>query len=385
MDKKSRFLGCLLGGAAGDALGYPVEFIGEPAIRNRFGPAGIGRLDQAGQPALISDDTQMTLFTANALLFAETHRRIGAPGGTMEGATTACYRDWLRTQEESYPLPDRDHTAWLVHVPELFHRRAPGNTCLNAVAQGASGTVERPINPSKGCGGIMRVAPIGLHAARPEGAGLLAVRNAAMTHGHELGYLPSGVLGYCVSALAHEENTSVFSAVQRGMEWVARQFPDAAHLPELTALVERAIRLSHRNLSDDQAIRELGEGWVAEETLAIAVYCALKYEHDFDRALIAAVNHDGDSDSTGAVTGNLLGARLGLAQIPQKYLEHLELKEVTLELADDLYYGCPPAYGREPLVHVVGTPLPETPKENAEAARWDEKYNTASYCPTTIK
>ena len=86
---------------------------------------------------------------------------------------------------------------------------------------------------------------------------------------------------------------------------------------------------------------------MAEETLAIAVYCALKYENDFDRALIAAVNHDGDSDSTGAVTGNLLGARLGLAGIPPKYLERLELKSVILELADDLCQGIPADYGKQ--------------------------------------
>ena len=99
-------------------------------------------------------------------------------------------------------------------------------------------------------------------------------------------------------------------------------------------------------MPDEEAIRMLGEGWVAEETLAIAVYCALKYKHNFDRALIAAVNHDGDSDSTGAVTGNLLGASLGLSGIPLKYQYALELREIILELADDLYHGCPVGYGR---------------------------------------
>ena len=98
-------------------------------------------------------------------------------------------------------------------------------------------------------------------------------------------------------------------------------------------------------------------------------------------------------------TPNVVAEKLGIASsiisawekgsIPnEKQLLQLSSyfgKRITYFLSDDLYYGCPPAYGREPLVHVVGTPLPETPKENAEAARWDEKYNTASYCPTTIK
>jgi len=67
------------------------------------------------------------------------------------------------------------------------------------------------------------------------------------------------------------------------------------------------------------------------------VYCALKYAGDFDRALIASVNHSGDSDSTGAITGNILGAQVGLTGIPEKYREHLELSGLVLEVADDLW------------------------------------------------
>ena len=145
--------------------------------------------------------------------------------------------------------------------------------------------------------------------------------------------------------------------------------------------MEKAIRLSNDDLPGHTAIRQLGEGWVAEEALAIAVYCALKYEDDFNRALIASVNHDGDSDSTGALTGNLLGARLGLSGIPAKYLEHLECKSVILELADDLWQGVPAAYQAHipPMVHVAGTPKPEAVPLTPEAALWDAKYNTAVY------
>ncbi len=91
------------------------------------------------------------------------------------------------------------------------------------------------------------------------------------------------------------------------------------------------------------AIRTPGEGWVAEETLPIAVYCALRHKNDFDKAVVAAVNHGGDSDSTGAVTGNILGAHLGASGIPEKFLTHLELKDTILEIADDLFSGCPTA------------------------------------------
>ena len=84
-------------------------------------------------------------------------------------------------------------------------------------------------------------------------------------------------------------------------------------------------------------IHALGKGWVAEKTLAIAVYCAFKYPEDFDKALIASVNHEGDSDSTGAVTGNIVGTNVGLSGIPSKYIDDLELKDIIMEIADDLY------------------------------------------------
>ena len=82
--------------------------------------------------------------------------------------------------------------------------------------------------------------------------------------------------------------------------------------------------------------RQLGEGWVGDEALASALYCALKYENNFEKAVIASVNHSGDSDSTGAITGNILGAYLGLERIPKRFLEHLELRNIILEVADDL-------------------------------------------------
>jgi ADP-ribosylglycohydrolase len=101
--------------------------------------------------------------------------------------------------------------------------------------------------------------------------------------------------------------------------------------------MKKAVSLSQSSIDDIEAIHSLGEGWVAEETLAIAIYCALKYSNNFKSAIIASVNHNGDSDSTGAVTGNILGAYLGLSAIPKQHLQNLELRDIIFELADDLY------------------------------------------------
>ena len=190
----------------------------------------------------------------------------------------------------------------------------------------------------------MRVAPIGLYFETNrrtiDEIDMIGAETAAITHGHELGYIPAAGLVHIVQLLSHNEDISLLDAVLDMKEALRRQFTNRKHLSEQIDLIDKAIALSKEDIDDLEAIRELGQGWVAEETLAIAIYCSLKYSDDFDKAIIASVNHSGDSDSTGAVTGNILGAYLGLKGIPQKYLDNLELKDVILEIADDLYNDC---------------------------------------------
>lgn len=129
-------------------------------------------------------------------------------------------------------------------------------------------------------------------------------------------------------------------AVASALKTTKLLFKDAKELPYYLELMNKALALAKEDIDDLDAIHAIGQGWVAEETLAIAVYCAFKYSHDFDKAMITSVNHEGDSDSTGAVTGNILGARVGLSVIPSKYKENLELYDTIVEIADDLYYDC---------------------------------------------
>ncbi len=106
-------------------------------------------------------------------------------------------------------------------------------------------------------------------------------------------------------------------------------------------LVNKAIKLSGEDKIDIDAINELGEGWVAEETFAIAIYSCLKYPNNFKDAIVCSINHDGDSDSTGAVAGNIIGAYLGYEKIPLEYKSNIELKDEILELANDLSIDIP--------------------------------------------
>ena len=117
---------------------------------------------------------------------------------------------------------------------------------------------------------------------------------------------------------------------------------DKRYLKELTT---KAMRLAHSDIADADAIRELGEGWVAEETWAIALYSAIRHIDSVEDAIIASVNHDGDSDSTGSVCGNVMGAIYGYEHIKERNIfcpegktldDTLELSHIILALADDL-------------------------------------------------
>lgn len=337
-----KFKGCLVGGAVGDALGFAVEFLNIEQIKKFHGEKGITEYELSDGKALISDDTQMTLYTANGLLLCATRSRMRGISRGCRDYIWLCYKDWLKTQEQDY-IPDKPQYSWLPNVPELNKRRAPGTTCLYAISRKNYGTIENPINDSKGCGGLMRVAPVGLYFMdkwnSQNATDIIGAEVAALTHGHELGYIPAALFVHIIS-LAAGGTMSLEDAIQDGIKAIERLFPTAKELHYFINLINRAVHLSKCDIDDLSAIELLGEGWVAEETLAIAVYCSLKYQNDFERAIIASVNHSGDSDSTGSVTGNILGAYLGIAAIPEKFLTDLELKDLIEDVATDLFNDC---------------------------------------------
>ena len=345
---RGRIRGCMIGGAIGDALGWPVEFRGERQIFNKYWPDGINEYDlnRAGV-AEITDDTQMALFTANGILYGETRGNLRGIAGAPRIYVAKAYQDWLATQKPEYRPGG---ISWLYDVRELHETRAPGGTCLRALREQnkAPGMIDdyvkAELNNSKGCGGIMRVAPMGLRdwndikALDYEGAQL-----AAITHGHSLGYMPAAVLVHIINRIVYPKGSemSLKAIILEARDTVAEVFNGDPFLPKLCDIIDMAIDLAeHSSNSDLENIHRLGEGWVAEETLGISLYCALKYQGDFSKGVIVSVNHKGDSDSTGAVTGNILGAMAGYEAIEEKWKEKLEIREVILEMADDLCYGC---------------------------------------------
>ena len=308
-----QYEGCLLGLALGDALGAPVEFLQLEQILVDYGAEGICGLEpwREFRAGFFTDDTQMSLATARGCIDAYLSLR----HGESWRPTQAVYRRYL---------------AWLRTQDNQFMNRAPGATCLWSLRTGRMGTVKTPLNKRKGCGGVMRTAPAGL-AFPPGQAFQYGVEFAAITHGHPSGFLPAGVLADLVARLL--EGQSLDSCLDATVLEL-RQWP--GHKETLDLLV-RARELSATEEFPHVAIGQLGEGWIGEEALAISVFCATRFSRDWEGGVLAAVNHSGDSDSTGCITGAILGAALGVDAIPQSWLEQLESTSGIRALADDLY------------------------------------------------
>jgi len=324
--REEKALAVLLGGAVGDAFGYEVEFESISKIRTRFGASGITEPIPRNGKLIVSDDTQMTLFTLDGMLQA-----LSKDGFSVKSSVDSIrvsYLDWLGTQGGSVR-----GKGWLAAQPEMHARRAPGNTCMSALSAGGSGSIRRPINNSKGCGGVMRVAPIGLlsKGLQPEQTFQLAAEAAACTHGHPSGYLSAGAMASMVRFLA--DGADLRSAADQSLAMLRRY----DRHEETEAAIKKAIALAGQSCGDRAtAVETLGGGWIGEEALAIGLYAALCAE-SFVEAIQIATNHSGDSDSTASIAGQLWGAMNGLDDIPHTWVSALDVLLPLLHLTRQLF------------------------------------------------
>jgi ADP-ribosylglycohydrolase len=307
-------------------------------IRKQFGPDGI--LDFApayGGVGRITDDTQMTLFTAEGIVRAYVRgvdRGVCHPPSVVHHA----YLRWLLTQGVRTKAPCAELERWpdggLIKRKDLWSRRAPGNTCLAALAA-ATALGGPATNNSKGCGTVMRVAPVGLtcSARTPEGrlpAFDFGIEISKLTHGHPTGYLAGGYFAHLIALLM--TGRDLRRAVVDALEPL-RSHADGG---EVRDAVERAVQLADSGSEPcAETVEKLGEGWIAEEAVAISIYCAI-VARDFEQGVRLAANISGDSDSTASMTGQLLGVIGGKKAIPKRWIEKVELRSVIKQLATDL-------------------------------------------------
>lgn len=314
---------CLLGGMLGDGFGYVVEFDSLANIHKMFGQGGLREPYFHNGELVVSDDSQMSLFTLEGLTRAAL---AGEPDDqTMVNQVRLSYLDWLATQNPR--TQDSNQSSRLLKHAVLHAQRAPGKTCMAALRAGGGGTPENPLNDSKGCGGIMRTGVVGLMPEMTrERAFRVGARIAALTHGHPSGYLPAGLMAATIRGLLEDLplHTALIQAGDLARDWSGH----SETLELLQVALDLAVRPHTRTLPE-----QLGQGWVGEQALAIAVYAASRSQ-SFKEVLAIAANHSGDSDSTASLAGQLFGAQHGLESLPQAWIRRLDVHDAALDLVD---------------------------------------------------
>ncbi|MEV6278291.1 ADP-ribosylglycohydrolase family protein [Nocardia sp. NPDC051832] len=344
-----RVHGCLLGGAAGDALGAPVENLLLVDIRQRYGPDGV-----TGDPFedKISEETQLALFTAEALIKGSVRARAKGLSGATLGMMQQGFLVWLQGQGIEIPEQESKLHSRLAAHPALVEPRGNGLAVLSALQKAGArgkpfqplGTRTNPVNDSKGCAALARSAPCGFGYLLDR-TGLaaeivfeLGCDAAALTHGNPSGWLPAGALAVIVYDLVR--GAELRAAVHRARTELRKY----ERHEETSNALEAAVRLADRvgprmpRLEDTES---LGPGWIGPEALAIAVYAALAAqavggtaEQIVRNGILLAVNHSGDSDATGAICGSVLGACYGVTALPPDW-RAVETSAVIEELAAD--------------------------------------------------
>lgn len=317
---ESQFIGCIVGLAVGDAIGYPAEFRRRAQILKEIGPDGItefirlkderfsrpffmGGADHP--PGTFTDDTQLTIAVAEALL---SHGSCEPDSLMPEMARH--FVDWSRSAEND---------------------RSPGGTCMEGCGNLANGVAWRTagVADSKGCGSAMRVAPIGLFYDDLDKVQDVASASSLLTHGHSAA-LAGAAAGALMVALALRgaSPTEIYEEVDRRCSASSKDF---------AATWQKIPKLLSRPPEEVLTEQHLGEGWVAEEAVASAMYCVWRSPDDYSATILTAINTDGDSDSLGTIAGSILGARLGANAIPAKWRAEVEDSAYLHELGSRLW------------------------------------------------
>ena len=349
ISKRDAYRGCLLGLAIGDAMGYPADTKTWPQIQEDYGPYGLMGYDLRNGYAEVSSHTQIAAFSCNGLLIGLTRGQVYGKMAPFVRYMGLAQQEWAIGQRR-YDQPTRNR-CWVFRVSELRSRHCTDTRMVETLNRGKLGSLEEPVNKYDTPASVTSAVAAGIFGDTgkldPEEIDRLGSEGVALTHGHPLAFLPGALVAHLIGGcLRHQTatlNTLVRAALHAFQEQFVREYP--REVGQITAVIEQAVSLAEERLVQPVEAMERLKCDTGAEVLAGAIYAALLCEEDFDNAMIIAVNHSGRSAAVSALTGAILGARLGEQALPDFYMEGLEIADVLRTLADDLVQGCPMVRG----------------------------------------
>ena len=342
------YRGCLLGLAVGDAMGYTVDSRSWLEITEDYGPNGLLGYDLVNGYADVTSYTQLAAFTCNGLLLGLTRGQMLGKMAPFIKYIGLSSREWAVSQRP-WGRPDKTF-CWLLQQSDLCRRHCMDTRMLETLVRGDLGALEELKHNFPGPGSLTTAIGVGLffdpNRMDKTEIDRLGAEAVALTHGNALAFVSGAMLTHIVSRCLRHPNLPLKPIVVEAMEAVREQFGHQySQTYEVCNLVRHAITFSENpNLSRLDVMERL-KCENAAQVLAGALYACLTNIEDFDAAMITAVNHSGRSAAVGAITGAILGTRLGEGSLPEFYIECLEPAQTLRELADDLYHGCPMEMG----------------------------------------
>ena len=331
---KEKILGCLIGGAIGDSFGYPVECLESKEIKEQFGAKGLTYFiaDNDSGKFLISDDTQMTMFTLEALI-------LNQKKDVLINDIYKSYRRWFDTQFGPGAIDTETASEGFLHQDErLFAMRMPGHACIDSMRKGIMGTPDKPISLSKGNGCVMRAAPFGfLQDESPEYVYSLSYNAAALTHGDEEAQQCAAAFSTLIYFLIRTK--FIADAIIMNDDLLLKIGKRGVLAKKV---IDRGLDAVLRGKCSRQFWKKLGEGWIAPEALSIAIYFLVSTQyHDTKSRLCSIINRTGDSDTIASIFGNLWGAFWGIHAFKDMEYQNIECIDLMSKLVDKFFRAHP--------------------------------------------
>lgn len=348
--KRTGYRGCLLGLAVGDAMGYSVDGKSWDQIRQDYGPNGLLGYDLVNGYAEITSNTQLAAFTANGLLIALTRGQMVGRIAPIVKYVGLSSREWCASQRP-WGRPEKTF-CWLLRCREMCHRHCLDTRLLDTLGRQELGTMDAPVNNFATPSALTSAVSVGLFMGTANleqaEADLLGAEVIALSHGNPAAFLTGMALTHIISRCVYHPEVPLKMLVNETCQMLKNTYGHKySQCYEVTNALQMAMSLAaDPHMKAPEALNRL-KCLSAPEVLAGALYACMAAGSSFDSAMIAAVNHSGRSSAVGAVAGAILGLRMGEEALPDFYIECLEPAETLMELADDLYEGCPMELGNK--------------------------------------